>query len=317
MYIKHKISGETNLNTTRKRVASFLSLMILLLAVYFATRFEQTTIATWGVQKNDTFTYIIEDTNWLINLDGYSQDGYGATFKTLEFNDKSSFNLQVLSVDENWGVEFRINNSTESTTGTISEDEFKFEILNRIYYSIYECKRIVTEGFNAKEIQQGPELLDWFFIQPETRTWNYLSNLSSVSFHNNLPRTNDISGTFVAEFTHDNSEAMFDLLLDGSIENKTLDTKIQFEHTMKFVWNGTTGVLLGYRFSAYFQGTYEGHVLSEQITVVMRLKGYILPKFKFFTGFIPGFSFSMSIATFLVIVSFWLIHRKRKKRTKS
>jgi len=248
-------------------------------------------------------------------MDGYSQDGYGATYKTLNFNDKSSFTLQVLAVDETWGVEFRLNNSTNTAIGVITEDRFRFEILNTIYYSIFESQRLVDEGFNENAIKQGPRLFDWFFIQPETRTWGYLSNISSLDYHNNLPHTDDVSGTFMAEFTHNNAEATLDLLLDGSIENKTLNTNIQFEHTMKFVWNGTTGILLGYRFSALFQGTYQGHVMSEQITIILRLKGYVLPKFKFFTGFIPGFSFTIGALTLLAITSCLIIWKKRRKKS--
>ncbi len=292
-----------------------LSINILLIGIILITCID--TKADYSDISDQTFNYVLDSSAWSVQVNDLIEGGTGGTFGNLNLPQRGQFSVEVLDVDANWGVDFRVSNATDNVLGHITNDEFLMEFAKFLYYPEEECSRITTEGFNSKDIVNGPEILDWFFIETEADVWDFMDNLTTVEYHNVLPGVYAYEAYLQAHFEHQNKQVMFDVYMRGSFENQTLDVNIQFDHSIKFVWNDTTGILLGYRISTNFNGLFASYSIAEEINVVIHLSGYDLPSFKFISAFIPGFEIGIAVFTIGLIIVFNVIIRCiRKKRRK-
>jgi hypothetical protein len=300
-----------------KHPTRYTTLILIIAIITSSTFLTSLSKADWNITISDAVEYSLDDSTWSVNFDGNLITASGGYFNGLMINDPGTFSVEVLDIDEVWGVEFQVENATDYVYEYMTMDRFYFEFLKFLYYAIDESSRLAEIGFNESRIQKGPALLPWFFIEPTQETWNFLSNMSDINYHNNLPIVKDIQGNLRAEFEKVNTEASFDIVIQGSLENATENINLDFDHSLKFVWNATTGVLLGYRISSYFTGSNKGHSMSEEINVVCRQVNYDLDRFKFLSGFIPGFSFVITLVCLGLLGScFLIINRKRKKKNK-
>ncbi len=267
----------------------------------------------WNIIISDAISYNLDISEWEISYDGNTISGSGGYLKGLLINEPSIFSVEVIEIDEEWGVVYQVDNATDSVNEYMTMDRFYFEFLRFLYYCIDESRRLVDLGLNESRIQKGPTLIPWFFIDPTEETWEFLTNMSDINYHNSLPIVKNIQGNLRAGFERENSEASFDITIQGIVNNETENINLEFDHTLKFVWNSTTGILLGYRISSYFTGNLEGHTLSEQINVVCMQVNYDLARFRFLSGFIPGFTFIIAIVSLSIFGIIILIIKKKGK----
>ncbi|NHJ39263.1 MAG: hypothetical protein FK731_04460 [Asgard group archaeon] len=294
----------------QKRInAYFLIVLVTLTSISIISKNND----AWNIIISDAISYNLDISEWEISYDGNTISGSGGYFKGLLINEPSIFSVEVIEIDEEWGVVYQVDNATDSVNEYMTMDRFYFEFLRFLYYCIDESRRLVDLGLNESRIQKGPELIPWFFIDPIEETWEFLTNMSDINYHNSLPIVKNIQGNLRAGFERENSEASFDITIQGIVNNETENINLEFDHTLKFVWNSTTGILLGYRISSYFTGNLEGHTLSEQINVVCMQVNYDLARFRFLSGFIPGFTFIIAIVSLSIFGIIILINKKKGK----
>jgi len=289
-------------------------ILISFLVLGFIIQNSSKVSGEYTITPSDKFTFVLEQADWLVEFDDESQLGYGGTYNDITITDESTFTVDVLAVSNEWGVDFQISNSTHTTTDSLTNDQFKFEFSRFMYYPLIECQRIIDEGFDAKAIKRGPTLLPWFFVLPSNTTWDFLDNLTTMEFHSSLPYEPYIEGFLQAELERFSGEILFDLSIQGTYVNLTENSNLQLEHMVKFVWNETTGVLLGYRMATYFRGTYLGFQIFQEAVIVCRKLNYNLPNFRFVSAFIPGYSYLMAIASLgsAVGITTIIVRKKRK-----
>ncbi|MBN1330400.1 MAG: hypothetical protein JXA54_13080 [Candidatus Heimdallarchaeota archaeon] len=299
-----------NTNSKNKPTCTILLLVITLSGIFLIN--SQNLIATYTIVPGETSTYILERSDWYIKFEDLSESGSDGRFNDLSISSKSVFTVEVLGVDEEWGVDFEISNSTDTTTDYLTNDQFIFEFSNFIYYPIFEGKRIVEE-FDADIIKIGPEIFPWFFIQPIETNWNFLNNFTTQDYYSTNPLDQYVDGYFQASLERLGGKVLFDYNIKGSYTNESDKAKIQFDHLFKFIWNETSGVLLGYRISSYLTGKYFDLDFYEEIYVICRLSGYEIPNYKFIPGFIPGYSYFIAISSIFAIAIFTIVFKKRRK----
>ncbi len=289
-------------------------LLLIILASGIFLINSQNSIANYIVSPSETYTYVLERSDLYVEFEDLSEVGTDGLYNDISLPSRSTFTVEILNVDEEWGVDFEVSNSTETTSDYLTNDQFIYELSNFIYYPVLEGKRIAEE-YDADKIKIGPEITSWFFIQPTEANWNFLNNFTKEEYYSDIPINQYIDGYFQASLERLEGEVLFDYNIKGTYTNESDKANIQFDHLFKFVWNETTGVLLGYRISSYLTGKYYDFDVYEEIYVVCHLSGYDLPNYKYIPGFISGYSYFIALSGILALTVFVLIVRtKRKKR---
>ncbi|HUU76991.1 MAG TPA: choice-of-anchor S family protein [candidate division Zixibacteria bacterium] len=269
----------------------------------------------WKISTGTSVEYTIEEANWTVQYGDLSESGEGSQFDNVKINPSGTFEVEVINVDDQWGVEFVVDNSTEVSTGVITTDTFVFEFVKYLYYPAEECARITTEGFNSVSIKHGPYMPAWFFIEPNQELWDYFDEISAIEFHKTKENNFDFEAYFESFFELRDNQAIFDLHMYGDFINDTLETNMQFDHNIKFVWQESSGILLGYRVNSYLSGEYENQTITENLLMTCKQTEYSLPDFKFYayTGFIPGYGFGITIISLIFLLTFGFLIKKQKK----
>ncbi|NHJ46778.1 MAG: hypothetical protein FK733_03220 [Asgard group archaeon] len=302
--------------TFKSRKQLLISSVIILALIFNSTIISHKSTADWTMPNSDV-DYILEESEWTVEYNDVTVSTNSGYYNGLMVKELGVFTVDVIDIDEQWGVDYNVDNSTHDVNDYITSDKFFFEFLKFLYYPLDESKHLVETGLNETRVSMGFNILPWFFIETSEETWNYLANMSDINYHNLLPIVKNIEGSLRGDFVKAESEATFDIMIQGTVENSTLNINYNFDHTLKFVWNALTGVLLGYRISSYFSGTYSGFTISEQINVVCKQVGYALEGFRFIAGFLPGYSFTISLIGLTIIaISFIVIKQLRRKREK-
>jgi len=271
----------------------------------------------WLVSPSDDVSYLLETSTWDVELDGTEVSGTGGYFEGLTVSQGTTFDVEVLSINELFGVNFRVDNSTNTITSYINNDNFLYEFTNFIYYPFHESYRLTHFELDLDQVVFGPEILGWFFLEIDTDLWDFLEDLTTNEYHEALPFHDLFDILLQADFEFQENLAIFDIYMNGDFENETDDTKVDFGHAIKFIWDNTTGILQGYRVTTEFQGTYQSHQVAITLEIVIRESSYDLPNFKFFPGLFPGFNFVTTFAVLSVIFISNLFFKKfkLKKRT--
>ena len=271
----------------------------------------------WKVSPSDDVSYVIDESTWVVSLDEVEVSGTGGYFEGISVNKGTTFDVEVLSIDEEFGVTFRVDNSTDTTTSTINNDEFLFEFTNLIYYPYHECERLTHFDLDLDQVVFGPEILDWFFLDVNNDLWAFLTELTTDAYHEALPFYDQFNVLIQSAFEFQENLAFFDLYMTGDFENETAGTKVDFDHAIKFIWDNTTGILQGYRISTEILGTYENHQVAIAVEVEIRESSYTLPDFKFYPGLFPGFNYMTAITVLTVIFLGQLFFKKMKQKKRA
>lgn len=273
-------------------------------------------MGSWQITYGTKVDYLLESASWTVFY-GYDEaSGEGCRFNDIKVKPNNEFEIHVGDIDPVWGVQYEIDNTTDTSIGFISTDMFLLQFENFLYYPTEECIRLYSEGFNATEVSLGPQMFGWFFIEPSDSMWAYFDELVDIEYHKSKTSLYDYQAYFESFFERRDKQAIFDVNMYGDFINDTLEVDMNFQHNLKFIWNDTTGILLGYRISTQFSGTFHGMSLGEKLDVVCKEADFDLPNFKFFnyTGFIPGFDFGISMIAILTITSFIVVIMKRRKK---
>lgn len=295
-------------------VALFLSASVL----FMMNGIQTNPVASeWMVSPSDDVSYLVEESTWDVSLDNVDFSGIGGYFEGITVNKGTTFDVEVLSVDDELGVTFRVDNSTDTVSATMNNDKFLFEFLNLIYYPYQECDRLTHFELDLDQVVFGPEILGWFFLEANTDLWDFLEELTTEAYHTVLPFYDQFNVLLQADFVHEENLAIFDMFMNGSFENETEGTSVDFGHSIKFVWDNTTGILQGYRISSATLGTYQNHPVEISLQAIIKEVSYDLPDFKFLTALFPGFEYLTAIAVFSTIILSQLVFKKfkQKKRT--
>lgn len=274
------------------------------------------TKSQWKISTGTSVEYTLEEANWTVQYGELSESGEGSQFDSVKINPLGTFEVKAIDVDDQWGVEFLVDNSTEVSTGVTTTDAFVFEFVKFIYYPAEECERISNEGFNSVRIKHGPNMPAWFFIEPNQEIWDYLTEISDIEFHKTRENNYDFEAYFESFFELRDNQAIFDLHMYGDFINDTLETDMQFDHNIKFVWQESSGILLGYRIISDLSGDYENQTITENLLITCKQTEYSLPDFKFYayTGFIPGYGFGITVISLIFLLAFGILVKKHRKR---
>ncbi|MFW9922747.1 MAG: choice-of-anchor S family protein [Candidatus Thorarchaeota archaeon] len=290
------------------------SLTIILLIIISNVKYPVQ--GSWQISDGTKVDYLLESANWTVYYGLDTATGEGCRYNDIKVKPNNEFEIKVNDVDDVWGIEYEINNSTDSSIGSISTALFLLEFEHFLYYPTEECIRLFSEGFNENEISLGPNMFGWFFIEPSEALWSYFNEIIDIEYHKSRSSIFDYQAYFESFFERREKQAIFDVNMYGDFINDTLEVDINFQHNIKFIWNDTTGILLGYRISTQFSGIFYGLSLSEELEIVCREVDYNLPNYKFYnyTGFIPGYDFGITVIAIFTISISILIFLKRKKR---
>jgi hypothetical protein len=258
---------------------------------------------------------LLENSAWIIRVNDLEAGGDGASFNGINIDMNTRYDVDVLDVDDVWGVDFKVTNNTNANSnGLITTDMFYYQFSKFLYHPIEECDRLVNSGFNEEEIERGPPLIQWFFVEPEQDLWDFLDNLTTLDYHNSLPNSQLFEATLQADMEIVEGLVNFDMYMRGTYLNETEDSSVQFDHMIKFVWSEISGILHGYRVATSINGEYQGYTIRMELQMINRKSGYDLPKFKFLSGFIPGFEFLIAIIGIGSVLVLTIIYGKKKKK---
>ena len=293
---------------------SFVLIPLFLVFIISSSSFVIKTRATWGDISGESIEYLLESSVWIVKINNLEASGEGAPFNAINIDMNTRYEVDVLDVDNIWGVDFKVTNYTNANSnGLITTDMFFSQFSKFLYYPVEECNRLVNSGFNKDEINRGPPLIQWFFVEPEQDVWDFLENLTILEYHNSLPNSLLYDATLQAELEIVDNQVIFDMYMRGTYENESSNTSIQFDHMIKFVWDKITGILLGYRIATYIYGQYQGYSITEDLQIINRQSGFELPRFKFVSGFIPGYKFLITIIGLGTILISGIISSRRKR----
>ena len=293
---------------------SFVLIPLFLVLIISSPSFVIKTRATWGDISGETPEYLLESSVWIVKINNLEASGEGAPFNAINIDMNTRYEVDVLDVDNVWGVDFKVINYTNANSnGLITTDMFFSQFSKFLYYPVEECNRLVNSGFNKDEINRGPPLIQWFFVEPEQDVWDFLDNLTTLEYHNALPNSLLYDATLQAELEIVDNQVIFDMYMRGTYENESSNTSIQFDHMIKFVWDKISGILLGYRIATYMYGQYQSYTITEDLQIINRQSGFELPRFKFVSGFIPGFEFLIAIIGLGTIFISGIISSRRKR----
>lgn len=289
--------------------------LILLLSSYFNQNSVIDIEGTWKVDDDTIVNYTIEKASWTIQIGDQIMESEGANFKGVKVAPTNTFDVEIINVDEQFGVEFIVDNSTATVSGEIASDLFLFELDKFLYYPEQEALRLSLQGFNSQEIIIGPKMISWFFVEPEDSLWNHCREIADIDYHKSRENNYDYEAYFESDFEIRENQAIFDMYMYGSFVNDTLETDMSFNHNIKFVWDSLTGILLGYRISSSVSGSIEDVILSESIEIVCKESSYSLPGFKFYnyTGFISGYQIAITFVGLSAGVIFSILLRRKRK----
>jgi len=288
--------------------------IILILSPYFNQNSTMDIEGIWEVDDDTIVNYTIEEANWEVQIGDQSEVGEGANYKGVKVIPTETFDVEVTNVDEQFGVEFIVDNSTATASGDIATDLFLFELSQFLYFPEQEAFRLSLQGFNSSEIVHGPEMISWFFVEPDDSLWDYLREIADIEFHKNRETNYEYEAYFESYFEIREEQAIFDMYMYGSFVNDSLEVDMNFNHNIKFVWDSITGILLGYRISSSVSGSIEEMILSHSVVIVCRENSYSLPGFKFFnySGFISGYQIAITFVGLSAIVIFSIVIKRKK-----
>jgi len=288
---------------------------LILTFIVCSSSFAVKTQAAWGSISGSSTEYLLESSVWIVKINNLEASGEGAFFNEINIDINTRYEVDVLDVDNVWGVDFKVTNYTSTNSnGLITTDMFFSQFSKFLYYPVEECNRLVNSGFNKDEINRGPPLIQWFFVEPKQDVWDFLDNLTTLEYHNSLPNSLLYGATLEAEREIVDNQVIFDMYMRGTYENETGNTSIQFDHMIKFVWDEITGILLGYRIATYIYGQFQGYSITEDLQIINRQTGFELPKFKFISGFIPGFGFLITVIGLGTILVTSIIYSRKIKK---
>jgi len=293
---------------------SFVLIPLFLVLIISSSSFVIKTRAAWGDISGESPEYLLESSVWIVKINNLEASGEGAPFNAINIDMNTRYEVDVLDVDNVWGVDFKVTNYTSANSnGLITTDMFFSQYSKFLYYPVEECNRLVNSGFNKDEINRGPPLIQWFFVEPKQDVWDFLDNLTTLEYHNALPNSLLYDATLQAELEIVDNQVIFDMYMRGTYENESSNTSIQFDHMIKFLWDKITGILLGYRIATYIYGQYQGYSITEDLQIINRQSGFELPRFKFVSGFIPGYKFLITIIGLGTILISGIISSRRKR----
>ena len=286
---------------------------LILFALLIPMKTTIYTQSTWYVDDDTTVSYTIEKAEMTAQMGDLKVESEGVVFEDVMVKPSNSFDVEVISVDDVFGIEYEVDNSTASTNGEIASDLFAFQFTQFIYYPEEEALRLSMQGFNSQEYIHGPNMINWFFVEPEESLWNLFEELTDIEFHKSRENNHDYEAYFEGFFEIRDEQAIFDLYMYGSFTNETTEIDMNFNHNIKFVWSSISGILLGYRISTSLSGTIQELYTSESISIVCSENSYTLPGFKFYnySGFISGFEITVAIIS-LTIVTFIGVNIKKR-----
>ena len=149
-----------NLKKTAYTLISLIFAFILC-----SSHFISKTHASWGNISGESTEYLLESSIWIVSIDDLEASGDGAAFNDININMNTRYDVDVLDVDDVWGVDFKVTNNTNANSnGLITTDMFLFQFSKFLYYPVGECNRLVNSVFDEDEINRGPPLIQWFFI---------------------------------------------------------------------------------------------------------------------------------------------------------
>lgn len=288
---------------------------LAIIFLFLSSNFVNFSSATWGVSDDFEVDYVLENAEWTITHSENEQTGTGAQYKEINIPLNEVFEVTVDSVDEVWGVQFIVDNTTDTTNGFLTNDLFMLQFEHFLYYPAIESERLYSQGFDIEEITRGPFLIDWFFVEPTDDLWDFLVEVANIQYHQERENNYDYEAYFESDVEKAENEVVFDINMYGDFINSTLEIDMQFQHNIKFIWEEDSGKLLGYRISTSFSGTFYGLFISESLDLVLKENNYSLPNFKFvnYTGLIPGFTMFISMVSLIVFVSIIVKIRRNKK----
>ncbi|MEA2071076.1 MAG: choice-of-anchor S family protein [Asgard group archaeon] len=298
---------------SKKNQLSLLIMICILLS--FSLLKIKPGFCEWTINPAEEISYVVEEAEWSIAFNNEDGSGKGGKIRNLTFKEGSTFSIEVTNVSEIWGIDYKIKNSTSTTNYFYDSTMFITGFSKLLYYPQEECKRIIEQYSIKPDIIYGPPLLPWFFIEDNSEVFNFLNEVTKSNYHSSIDRNETYEATMESDFENLEDIVKIDFYMNGYFSNESFNTDINFDHNLKFVWNKTSGILLGYRVQSQFEGTYRDNTISESLSLIIRKSGYILPEFKFgvLTGFLPGFTFSIVLSSILISTMTHFLRKKKKK----
>ena len=288
---------------------------LILFGLFIPMRTSIFTQSTWYVDDDTTVSYTIEKAEMTARMGDLQVESEGVVFENVKVKPSNSFDVEVISIDNEYGIEYEVDNSTTSASGEIATDLFLFQFTQFAYYPEQETLRLSIQGFNSQEYIHGPNMINWFFVEPEESLWDYFEEIADIEYHKSRENNHDYEAYFEGFFEIRDEQAIVDLYMYGSFTNETTEIDMNFNHNIKFVWSSVTGILLGYRISTTLSGTVKELIVSESISIVCSKNDYSLPGYKFYnySGFISGFEIAVAIISLTIVTFIGFNIKKRKK----
>ncbi|MBN1330398.1 MAG: hypothetical protein JXA54_13070 [Candidatus Heimdallarchaeota archaeon] len=274
-------------------------LPLAFIAVFLSTTMVR---AEYNVTVGNTFDYGVVASNW--NISYGTQTSTGTGFQFLEANHVvgSNFEIEVLTVDTNLGVDWQMTLGTDVDTGSNSP----FDAIGLVF--ILFLPLLLTMGtisWNQTALDLGPEIMSFFFL--DTGFSEVFYQLTNQTFVSSLSESGYDFTNVYGTFQNSTNIAVFVWHLDMTISTSA-DT-LSGTYVWQIAYDQTTGQLKGY----YIDLDYSGTLASQSITYKLEQKveevGYNLPGVG---GFIPGFEWFIAVPALALLGGVAVIIKKRK-----
>ena len=189
------------------------------------------------------------------------------------------FTVEVDSIST--GVGFSIYDSTESLLLTVSTSSFAFA-LNLLYYSVYPFVMLGISSASVTDLDvgYGVSLSDLFYIAPPGITWTDIydsyNDPSQWTALFSAFETDEGNVTTETKATwYDGGDTIaFEIDVSGTYSIAAETTHLGIIHSLRFDYNTSNYVLLGYDMFTLISGDYQGENTNFAMTVQVTEASY-------------------------------------------
>lgn len=263
-----------------KIVKKITIVTFLLIALTFSVPFLS---VKGSLTVGDEFEYEVQKAYGNFNYTNTTATVSGQTDKfrvgdtALDVGD--DFTVQVDSIST--GVSYSIYDSTESLLTSVSVSGFAFA-LNIFYYSVYPFVMLGMSSASVTDldVSLGVSLGDVFYIAPPTINWNDIydsyndvaqwSSLFSAFESDEGNITTETKATF-----YDGGDTIaFEIDVSGTYTIAAESTHLGIIHSLRYDYNVSNYVLLGYDMFTLISGDYQGENTNFGMTVQVTEASY-------------------------------------------
>ncbi|MCK5046888.1 MAG: hypothetical protein KAS22_09935, partial [Candidatus Heimdallarchaeota archaeon] len=84
---------------------SFVIMPLILTFIVCGSSFIVKTQATWGDISGESTEYLLESSVWIVKINNLEASGEGASFNEINVDLNTRYDVDVLDVDNVWGVD--------------------------------------------------------------------------------------------------------------------------------------------------------------------------------------------------------------------